>query len=151
MAERNRGAKGAQKSDKGFTQEERAAMIERVKELKATPRAGKADGERDVLAKIAQMPEPYRAMGKRLHAVIMANGPSLSPRTWYGMPAYSKDGDVVCFFRGGEKFKERYMTLGFNDVANLDEGQLWPVAFALTGVTAAEEARVASLVRKAVG
>jgi hypothetical protein len=151
MAERNRGARGAQKSGKGFTQEERAAMIERVKELKATPRAGKADGERDVLAKIAQMPEPYRAMGKRLHAVIMANGPSLSPRTWYGMPAYSKDGDVVCFFRGGEKFKERYMTLGFNDVANLDEGQLWPVAFALTGVTAAEEARVASLVRKAVG
>jgi hypothetical protein len=151
MAERNRGARGARKSGKGFTQEERAAMIERVKELKATPRAGKADGERDVLAKIAQMPEPYRAMGKRLHAVIMANGPSLSPRTWYGMPAYSKDGDVVCFFRGGEKFKERYMTLGFNDVANLDEGQLWPVAFALTGVTAAEEARVASLVRKAVG
>jgi uncharacterized protein YdhG (YjbR/CyaY superfamily) len=151
MAERKRARKGAQKSDSGFTDEERAAMRERAHELKARPRAGKVDGERDVLAKIAEMPDPYRAMGERLHAVIMANGPSLSPKTWYGMPAYSKDGEVVCFFRGGEKFKERYMTLGFNDAANLDEGHLWPVAFALTGVTAAEEATVASLVKKAIG
>lgn len=141
----------AKKVSKGFTDEERAAMRERLRELKGRPRAGKPDGERDVLVKIAEMPEPYRAMGGRLHAVIMANGPSLLPRTWYGMPAYSKDGEVVCFFRGGEKFKERYMTFGFNDTAKLDEGHLWPVAFALTDVTAAEEARVAALVKKAVG
>jgi len=126
-------------------------MRDRAQERKAPPRAGRADGERDVLARIAQMPEPYRAMGKRLHSVILASGPTLTPRTWYGMPAYSKDGDVVCYFRGGEKFKERYMTLGFNDAAKLDEGHLWPVAFALTGVTAAEEAAVSSLVKKAVG
>ena len=126
-------------------------MRERAQELKARPRPARADGERDVLARIAKMPEPYRAMGKRLHAVIMASGPALSPRTWYGMPAYSKDGEVVCYFRGGEKFKERYMTLGFNDAAMLDEGRLWPVAFALTGVTATEEATVASLIKKATG
>ncbi len=126
-------------------------MKARAQELKRPPRAGKADGEHDVLAKIAQMPAPYRAMAERLHVVIMSNGPSLTPRTWYGMPAYSKNGEVVCFFRGGEKFKERYMTLGFNDSANLDKGKLWPVAFALTGVTGAEEAMVASLVKKAVG
>jgi uncharacterized protein YdhG (YjbR/CyaY superfamily) len=151
MPGRNHATSGAQKSAKGFTPEERAAMKERAQELKGRPRAGTADGERDVLAKIAEMPEPYRAMGERLHAVIMSNGPSLSPRTWYGMPAYSKDGEVVCFFRGGEKFKERYMTLGFNDAATLDEGHLWPVAFALTEVTATEEATVASLVKKALG
>jgi uncharacterized protein YdhG (YjbR/CyaY superfamily) len=151
MVERHRATTGTQKPAEGFTQEERAAMRARAQELKGRPRAGKADGERDVLAKIAEMPSPYRAMGERLHAVIMANGPSLSPRTWYGMPAYSKDGDVVCFFRGGEKFKERYMTLGFNDTANLDEGHMWPVAFALTDVTAAEESKLASLVKKALG
>ena len=114
------------------------------------PRADKADEERAVLAAIAAMPEPYRAMGERLHAIIKAIAPALSPRTWYGMPAYAKDGKVVCFFRGADKFKERYMTLGFNDVANLDEGHMWPIAFALTELTAAEEARIGALVKKAV-
>ena len=114
------------------------------------PRADEADGESAVLAKIAAMPEPYRAMGERLHATIKASAPGLTPRTWYGMPAYAKDGKVVCFFRGGDKFKERYMTLGFNDAANLDEGALWPIAFALTELTAAEEARIGALVKKAV-
>jgi hypothetical protein len=114
------------------------------------PRAGKADGENDVLAAIAAMPEPYLAMGERLHAIIKASAPALSPKTWYGMPAYAKDGKVVCFFRAGEKFKERYMTLGFNDSANLDDGHLWPVAFALTELTAAEEVRIGALVKKAV-
>jgi len=116
----------------------------------ASPRADKADVESAVLAAIAAMPEPYRAMGERLHAIIKANAPVLSPRLWYGMPAYAKDGKVVCFFRGGDKFKERYMTLGFNDVANLDEGHMWPIAFALTELTAAEEARIGALVKKAV-
>ena len=115
----------------------------------AGPRADKADVESAVLAAIAAMPEPYRAMGERLHAIIKANAPVLSPRLWYGMPAYAKDGKVVCFFRGGDKFKERYMTLGFNDVANLDEGHMWPIAFALTELTAAEEARIGALVKKA--
>ena len=111
----------------------------------------KADGESAVLATIAAMPGPYRAMGERLHAIIKANAPALSPRLWYGMPAYAKkDGKVVCFFRSGEKFKERYMTLGFNQEANLDEGHMWPVAFALTELTAAEEARIGALVKKAV-
>ncbi len=114
------------------------------------PRADKADGESAVLAAIAAMPQPYLAMGERLHAIIKASAPDLSPRTWYGMPAYAKDGKVVCFFRSGEKFKERYMTLGFNDAANLDEGHLWPIAFALTELTAAEEARIGVLVKKAV-
>jgi hypothetical protein len=114
------------------------------------PHGDEADVEGDVLAKIAAMPEPYNAMGERLHAIIKASGPTLSPKLWYGMPAYAKDGKVVCFFRGGEKFKERYMTLGFNDVANLDEGAMWPIAFALTELTAAEEARIAALVKKAV-
>jgi hypothetical protein len=109
------------------------------------------DGEGAALASIAAMPEPYRVMGERLHAIIKANGPNLSPRTWYGMPAYAKDGKVVCFFRSGQKFKERYMTLGFNDVANLDDGRMWPIAFALTELTAAEEERIAALVRRAVG
>jgi len=112
--------------------------------------AKKADGEAAVLAAITAMPAPYRAMGERLHAIIKASAPALSPRVWYGMPAYAKDGKVVCFFRGGEKFKERYMTLGFNDEANLDEGHLWPIAFALKELTAAEEARIGSLVKKAV-
>jgi hypothetical protein len=121
-----------------------------LNQQKPGPRADKADGESAVLAKIAAMPGPYRAMGERLHAIIRASAPALSPRLWYGMPAYARDGKVVCFFRGGEKFKERYMTLGFNDEAKLDEGHLWPIAFALTGLTAAEEARIGALVKKAV-
>jgi len=110
---------------------------------------GKADGEGTVLAAIAAMPETYRAMGERIHAIIRANAPALTPRVWYGMPAYARDGKVVCFFRGADKFKERYMTLGFNDKANLDEGNMWPIAFALTKLTATEEARIAALVKKA--
>jgi hypothetical protein len=117
---------------------------------KHTRDAGKTDGESAVLAAIAAMPEPYRAMGKRLHAIITTNAPTLSPRTWYGMPAYAKDGKVVCFFRGGDKFKERYMTFGFDDPANLDEGRMWPISFALTELTAVEEARIAELVKRAV-
>jgi hypothetical protein len=132
---------------KGFTAEERAAMKERARELKA----GKADGESDVLAKIAEMPQPDRAMAERLHALIKAAAPALSPRTWYGMPAYAKDGKVVCFFQSAQKFKTRYATLGFSDAANLDEGALWPVAFALKELTAADEARISALVKKAVG
>jgi uncharacterized protein YdhG (YjbR/CyaY superfamily) len=135
------------KGSKGFTDEERAAMRERAKELKA---AGKADGESDVLAKIAEMGEPDRAMAERLHAVITDSAPDLSPRTWYGMPAYSKDGKVVCFFRPAEKFKDRYATFGFNDAANLDEGAMWPTGFALKRLTAAEEKQIAALVKKAV-
>ncbi len=117
---------------------------------KAAPRADKADGESALLAKIAAMPGPYRAMGERLHAIIKASAPALSPKVWYGMPAYAKDGKVVCFFRGAQMFKERYMTLGFSDKANLDEGALWPTAFALKELTAAEEARIGALVKKAV-
>jgi uncharacterized protein YdhG (YjbR/CyaY superfamily) len=135
---------------KGFTPEERAAMKERARELKAEARRGKADGESDVLAKIAEMPEPDRAMAKRLHAIIQASAPALSPKTWYGMPAYAKDGKVVCFFQSAQKFRARYATLGFNDEANLDEGAMWPSAFALKELTAAEEARIAALVKKAV-
>jgi hypothetical protein len=117
----------------------------------ASPRADKADGESAVLATIAVMPGPNRAMGERLHAIIKASAPALSPKLWYGMPAYAnKDGKVVCFFRSAQKFKERYMTLGFNDVANLDEGHMWPIAFALKELTAAEEARIGALVKKAV-
>ena len=164
MAERKRTVKGTQKSaksttaigrtSKGFTDEERVAMKERVQELKAAarrgPRADKTDGEDAVLAKIAEMPGPDRAMGKRLHAVIKASAPALSPRLWYGMPAYAKDDKVVCFFQGAQKFKTRYATFGFSDKANLDDGALWPVAFALKGLTAAEEARIGALVKKAV-
>jgi uncharacterized protein YdhG (YjbR/CyaY superfamily) len=142
------------KASKGFTDEERAAMRERVQEQKAAarrgPRAGKADGESDVLAKIAEMPEPDRAMAERLHTIIKASAPTLSPRTWYGMPAYAKDGNVVCFFQSAQKFKTRYATFGFNEKANLDEGAMWPVAFALKELTAAEEARIGALVKKAV-
>jgi len=134
------------KKFKGFTDEERDAMKERVQELKAD----EADGESTVLAKIAGMPEPDRAMAKRLHAIIKASAPALSPRLWYGMPAYAKDGKVVCHFQDARKFKTRYATLGFSDKANLDEGVMWPVAFALKGLTAAEEARIAALVKKAV-
>ena len=140
------------KKSKGFTDEERAAMKERAKELKAAERANKdkADGESDVLAKIAEMQELDRAMAKRLHAIIKASAPDLSPRTWYGMPAYAKDGKVVCFFQSAQKFNTRYATLGFSDAANLDEGALWPVAFALKELTATEEARISALVKKAV-
>ena len=132
---------------KGFTAEERAVMKERVQELKA---AG-ADGESAVLAKIAAMREPDRAMGKRLHGIIKASAPALAPRLWYGMPAYAKDGKVVCFFQSAQKFKTRYATFGFSDKAKLDEGALWPTAFALKELTAAEEARIGALVKKAVG
>ena len=142
------------KAVKGFTDEERAAMKERAQELKAEarrgPRGKKADGEADVLAKIAEMPEPDRAMSKRLHAIIKAGAPALSPRLWYGMPAYAKDGNVVCFFQSAQKFKTRYATFGFSDKANLDEGAMWPTAFALTELTAADEARITALVKKAV-
>lgn len=140
------------KKSKGFTDEERAAMKERARELKAEARANKdkADGESSVLAKIAEMPEPDRAMAKRLHAIIKASAPALSPKTWYGMPAYAKDDKVVCFFQSAHKFKARYATLGFNDSANLDEGAMWPTAFALKELTAADEARISALVKKAV-
>jgi uncharacterized protein YdhG (YjbR/CyaY superfamily) len=138
----------------GFTAEERAAMKERALELKAAtrrgPRAAKAEGESDVLAKIAEMPEPDRAIGERLHTIITATAPALEPRLWYGMPAYAKDGKVVCFFQSAQKFKSRYATFGFNDKANLDEGTMWPTAFALTELTAADEARIGALVKKAV-
>jgi len=133
---------------KGFTAEERAAMRERAKELKAA--AGKADGEADVLAKIAEMPEPDRAMAEQVHAIVKASAPALSPRTWYGMPAYAIDGKVVCFFQSSQKFKTRYATLGFSDTAKLDEGAMWPTAFALKKLTIAEEARIRALVKKAV-
>ena len=144
--------KETQKS-KGFTAEEQAAMKERAKELKAEARADKdkAEGENAVLAKIAEMPEPDRSMAQRLHEIIKANAPALSPKTWYGMPAYAnKDGKVVCFFQSAQKFNARYATFGFNDVANLDEGVMWPTSFALKGLTAAEEAKIAALVKKAV-
>jgi uncharacterized protein YdhG (YjbR/CyaY superfamily) len=163
MAERKPAKKGTQqsgkrttgKASKGFTDEERAAMRERAQELKAaarrSPRAGKADGESDVLAKIAEMPEADRAMAERIHAIVKASAPALSPRTWYGMPAYAKDGKVVCYFTPASKFKERYATLGFNAKANLDEGNMWPTSFALKELTAAEEARIGALVKRAVG
>jgi uncharacterized protein YdhG (YjbR/CyaY superfamily) len=156
--------KGTQKSPKsttatgkeptGFTDEERVAMRERLQELKADARRGgrarKADGESAVLAKIAALRQPDRAMAERLHAIIKANGPALSPKTWYGMPAYARDGNVVCFFQSAQKFKTRYATLGFSDKANLDEGHMWPTAFALKELTAAEEANIGALVKKAV-
>jgi uncharacterized protein YdhG (YjbR/CyaY superfamily) len=137
---------------KGFTDEERAAMKERAQELKAEARANKAkaDGESAVLAKIAEMPEPERTMAKRLHAIIKASAPALSPKTWYGMPAYAKDGKVVCFYQSAQKFNSRYATFGFNDTANLDEGAMWPTSFALKELTAAEEAKISALVKKAV-
>jgi uncharacterized protein YdhG (YjbR/CyaY superfamily) len=138
-----------------FTGEERAAMKERARELKAearrSSRADKADGESDVLAKIAELPEPDRAMARRLHDIIRASAPVLSPKTWYGMPAYARDGKVVCFFQGAQKFKARYATLGFSDEANLDQGDMWPTSFGLKRLTAAEEARVRELVKRAVG
>ena len=160
MTERKPAKKGTQKASKstivtgkklgGFTDEERAAMRERVQELKAGPRAGKADGESAVLAKIAAMPAPDRAMGERLHAIIKASAPTLAPKTWYGMPAYAKDDQVICFFQSAQKFNTRYATLGFSDKANLDEGHMWPTAFALKELTADEETRIGALVKKAV-
>ncbi len=142
------------KTSKGFTDDERVAMRERLQELKAEgrrgPRADNADGESAVLAQIAAMPEPDRALGERLHAIIKASAPALSPRLWYGMPAYAKDGKIVCHFQDANKFKTRYSTLGFSDEANLDEGSIWPVAFALKGLAAAEEETIAALVKKAV-
>ena len=129
----------------GFTDEERAAMRERAKELKA----GKGDGESDVLAKIAEMPKADRVMAERLHAIVKATAPDLTPRTWYGMPAYAKDGKVVCFFQSAQKFKTRYATLGFSDTAKLDDGAMWPVAFALKELSAAVEARITALVKQA--
>jgi uncharacterized protein YdhG (YjbR/CyaY superfamily) len=134
------------KTFKGFTDEERAAMRERAQEVKAAAR----HGESDVLAKIAEMPERDRAMAERLHAIIKASAPALSPRTWYGMPAYAKDGNVVCFFQSAQKFKTRYATFGFSDKANLDEGAIWPTSFALRELTTAEEAKIGALVKKAV-
>ena len=142
---------GAKKSG-GFTAEERAAMRERAKELKAEERANKnrAAGESAVLAKIAEMPEPDRAMAERLHAIVKASAPALSPKTWYGMPAYAKDGKVLCFFQSAQKFNARYATFGFSDTANLDEGAMWPTSFALKELTAAAEATISALVRKSV-
>jgi hypothetical protein len=157
MKDNQKSAKGTSAIDstfEGFADEERVAMKERHEELKAAarrgPRADKADGESAVLAKIAEMPEPDRALGERLHAVIKASAPALSPRLWYGMPTYVKDGKVVCFFQCAQKFKTRYATLGFSDKANLDEGTMWPVTFALMELTAADEARIGALVKKAV-
>jgi uncharacterized protein YdhG (YjbR/CyaY superfamily) len=145
-------AKSTTASDKksnGFTAEERAAMKARAQELKSA-RAGKGDGESDLLAKIAEMGESDRAMAERLHAIVKASAPELSPRTWYGMPAYDKDGKVLCFFKPAEKFKARYATLGFSDQANLDEGALWPVEFALKDLTATEEASITALLKQAI-
>jgi uncharacterized protein YdhG (YjbR/CyaY superfamily) len=156
MQKAAKSATATRKKAKGFTAEERAAMKERAQELKAEARRrprtkrDKADGESAVLAKIAEMPEPDRAMAKRLHALIKASAPALSPKTWYGMPAYAKDGKVVCYFTPASKFKERYATFGFNDKANLDEGAMWPTSFALKELTAAEEAKIGALVQKAV-
>jgi uncharacterized protein YdhG (YjbR/CyaY superfamily) len=155
MTDTQKSAESATASDQkhqGFSDEERAAMKERAKELKEerrSRRGDKADGESDVLAKIADMPEPDRAMAERIHAIIKDSAPALSPRTWYGMPAYAKDGKVLCFFTPASKFKERYATFGFNATANLDDGNMWPTSWALTELTAAEEERIAALVKQA--
>jgi uncharacterized protein YdhG (YjbR/CyaY superfamily) len=163
MAEKKPAKKGTQTSAKttaatkkatdGFTVEERAAMKERARELKAEARANKSreDGERDLLAKIAEMRDPDRSMAERLHAIINDSAPALSPKTWYGMPAYAKDGKIVCFFQSAQKFNARYATLGFSDEANLDAGAMWPTSFALKELTAADEAKIVALVKKAVG
>ncbi len=155
MKDTQKSAKTAvDKKFEGFTDEERAAMKERAQELKAagrrSPRAAKADEESAVLAKIAEMPEPDRVKAERLHAIIKAAAPALVPRTWYGMPAYAKDGNVICFFQSAQKFKTRYATLGFSDKANLDDGTMWPTYFALPELTAADEARIGALVKRAV-
>ena len=152
--ESTKGTKAAATKTTGFTDEERAAMQERARELKAEARRGsraaKADGERDVLAKIAEMQGTDRAIAERLHAIVKESAPALSPKTWYGMPAYAKDGKVVCFFQSAQKFNARYATLGFNDAANLDEGAMWPTSFALKELTDAEEAKIGVLVKRAV-
>jgi uncharacterized protein YdhG (YjbR/CyaY superfamily) len=156
MKDKQKSAKSttaAGRTSGGFTAEERAAMKERAQELKATrrsPSAARADEESAVLAKIAEMPETDRVMAERLHAIIKASAPALAPRTWYGMPAYAKDGKVVCFFQPAQKFRTRYATLGFSDNANLDDGTMWPTTFALTELTTADEARIGALVKKAV-
>ena len=144
--------KPSSSAKKTFTQEERAAIQERAREVKAEERraADKAGGESELLAKIAEMQESDRALAKRIHAVVKASAPDLTPTTWYGMPAYSKNGKVVCFFQSAQKFKTRYATFGFSDRAKLDEGNMWPIAFALTKLTAADEARIGALVKKAV-
>ncbi|MFI0449345.1 iron chaperone [Actinomadura sp. 6N118] len=142
--------KDTQGSAEGFTDEERAAMKERAKEVRSTRRGAKADKEGEVLKKIAEMPDEDRVMAERIHAIIKATAPDLSPRTWYGQPAYAKDGKVICFFQSAAKFKTRYATLGFNEDANLDEGTMWATSFALTGLTAADEEKIAALVKKAV-
>jgi uncharacterized protein YdhG (YjbR/CyaY superfamily) len=148
--ERKTAKEPTNKAAKGFTDEERAAMKERAQEVKAGSRAGKADGESDVLAKIAEMPKPDRVIAERVHSIVKASASDLSPRTWYGMPAYAKDGKVVCFFQSAQKFKSRYATLGFSDKANLDEGAMWPTSYALKKLTAAEEKEIGALVKKAV-
>ena len=151
MAEKKPARKSTTKSAKksqGFTAEERAAMRERAQELKAEAR--KADGEKALLAKVAEMPEPDRVMAERLHAIVKANAPNLSPKTWYGMPAYARDGKVVCYFQSADKFNSRYATFGFNDTANLDDGAMWPTSFALKKLTEADEKKIAALVKKAV-
>ena len=139
--------------DKGFTADEKAAMKERARELKAEARANqdRAAGEADLLAKIAEMPEPDRSMAKRIHALVTAAAPALAPKTWYGMPAYARDGKIVCFFQAADKFKARYATFGFNDTAMLDDGNMWPTSFALKKLTAADEAKISALVKKAAG
>jgi uncharacterized protein YdhG (YjbR/CyaY superfamily) len=143
---------GRETSSEVWTDEERAAMKEHAKEMKAAAKRGraKADGEADVLAKIAEMPDSDRVMAERIHAIVKANAPDLTPKTWYGMPAYASDGKVVCFFQSADKFKARYATFGFNDDAHLDDGNMWPTSFALTKLTAADEARIGELVKKAV-
>jgi uncharacterized protein YdhG (YjbR/CyaY superfamily) len=148
MKDTQKSAKGTTatgKSFEGFSDEERGAMKERARELKAA-----TAGESAVLAKLAEMPEPDRVLGERLHAIVTASAPTLSPKLWYGMPAYAKDGKIVCFFQSAQKFKTRYATFGFNEAAHLDDGAMWPVAFALTELTAADEARISELVKKAV-
>ncbi len=152
-AKSSRSTAALDQTPQGFTDEERAALKERAKELKAEARANKdrADGERDVLAKIAEMPEPERAMAERLHAIVTASAPVLSPKTWYGMPAYTRDGKIVCYFQSAQKFNSRYATFGFNDTANLDEGALWPTSCALKELTEGVEARIGALVKRAVG
>jgi hypothetical protein len=155
MTDGQKSARSTTGKAKAFTAEERAAMQERAREQRAAarrgPRGGEADGEGDVLARIAEMPEADRVMAGRLHALIRASAPALAPRTWYGMPAYARGGKVVCFFQSAAKFKSRYATLGFSDEARLDDGAMWPTAFALTELTAADEARIAALVKKAAG
>lgn len=150
MAEKKQSAKGAKRSGPGFSDEERAAMREAVRE-RSRPHPGKADGEREVLDKIAGMDPPDRVMAERLHAIMKTHAPDLTPRTWYGMPAYSKGDDVVCFFQDTRKFKARYATLGFSDSATLDDGRMWPIAYALKELSPAEEAKIVALVKRAIG